>query len=301
MKQQGMVTSVQRFSLNDGPGIRTTVFLKGCNLHCAWCHNPETIRMEKELMVHPGKCIGCGHCVGVCPSGAHAKVDGKLVFDRSKCVNCGNCAEVCFPGAMEMAGCLMSVDEVMAEVVQDQAYYRDSGGGVTLSGGEAFCQPEFAGALIDACREARIPVAAETNLFWRFESVRGILEKLDLIMFDLKLSDSAAHEQWTGVGNGLLKENMLLLDELEIPLIARTPLVPGVTDSPGNIAAIAGLLSGLRNLQYYELLNFNPLGDSKYCSLAEENPFRNTKPLDSEAVRRLIEIAEQANINVKAG
>ena len=134
----GMITDIQRFSLNDGPGIRTTVFLKGCNLHCAWCHNPETIRKKNELMVYPANCIGCGHCVPVCPSGARSIAAGVLQFDRSRCTACGACAAVCFPGALKMAGRSVSVEEVMGEILQDHAYYADSGGGVTLSGGELF-------------------------------------------------------------------------------------------------------------------------------------------------------------------
>lgn len=288
----GMITDIQRFSLNDGPGIRTTVFLKGCNLHCAWCHNPETIRKKNELMVYPANCIGCGHCVPVCPSGARSIAAGVLQFDRSRCTACGACAAVCFPGALKMAGRSVSVAEVMGEILQDRAYYADSGGGVTLSGGELFCQAEFADALIDACREEKIPVAVETNLNWQFESVRPILEKLDLIMFDVKIFDSVEHKRWTGVENAELLDNARRLDTLDRPLIARTPLIPGATDSAENIRAIAGFLRNFRNLRCYELLNFNPLGESKYRALEEKNPFVSARPLKPEALNRLREAAE---------
>ncbi len=299
--KQGLITAVQRFSLNDGPGIRTTIFLKGCSLHCAWCHNPETIRMENELMVHPEKCIGCGHCVDVCPSGAHRRSAGELLFDRRRCIRCGKCAEVCFPGAMEMAGQWRSVDDIMEEVLQDQAYYTDSGGGVTLSGGEVFCQAEFANLLIDACRKEKLHTAVETNLFADFDRISPILEKLDLILFDLKLFDSGLHRKWTGVGNEQIKENIARLDTLNIPLVARTPLIPGVTDSEENIEGIAGLLANLKNLQYYELLNFNPLGDPKYHALGLENPFKNAQTLPAEQVEKLRSIAEKHSIRGKAG
>lgn len=288
----GMITDIQRFSLNDGPGIRTTVFLKGCNLHCAWCHNPETIRKKNELMVYPANCIGCGHCVPVCPSGARSIAAGVLQFDRSRCTACGACAAVCFPGALKMAGRSVSVEEVMGEILQDHAYYADSGGGVTLSGGELFCQAEFADALIDACRKEKIPVAVETNLNWQFESVRPILEKLDLIMFDVKIFDYVEHKRWTGVENAELLDNARRLDTLNRPLIARTPLIPGATDSAENIRAIAGFLRNFRNLRCYELLNFNPLGESKYRALEEKNPFVSARPLKPEALTRLQEAAE---------
>lgn len=298
----GMITDIQRFSLNDGPGIRTTVFLKGCNLHCAWCHNPETIRKKNELMVYPANCIGCGHCVPVCPSGARSIAAGVLQFDRTRCTACGACAAVCFPGALKMAGRSVSVVEVMGEILQDRAYYADSGGGVTLSGGELFCQAEFADALIDACREEKIPVAVETNLNWQFESVRPILEKLDLIMFDVKIFDSVEHKRWTGVENAELLDNARRLDTLDRPLIARTPLIPGATDSAENIRAIAGFLRNFRNLRCYELLNFNPLGESKYRALEEKNPFVSARPLKPEALNRLREAAESAgNLTIQIG
>ena len=298
----GMITDIQRFSLNDGPGIRTTVFLKGCNLHCAWCHNPETIRKKNELMVYPANCIGCGHCVPVCPSGARSIAAGVLQFDRSRCTACGACAAVCFPGALKMAGRSVSVAEVMGEILQDRAYYADSGGGVTLSGGELFCQAEFADALIDACREEKIPVAVETNLNWQFESARPILEKLDLIMFDVKIFDSVEHKRWTGVENAELLDNARRLDTLNRPLIARTPLIPGATDSAENIRAIAGFLRNFRNLRCYELLNFNPLGESKYRALEEKNPFVSARPLKPEALNRLREAAESVgNLTIQIG
>ena len=298
----GMITDIQRFSLNDGPGIRTTVFLKGCNLHCAWCHNPETIRKKNELMVYPANCIGCGHCVPVCPSGARSIAAGVLQFDRSRCTACGACAAVCFPGALKMAGRSVSVEEVMGEILQDHAYYADSGGGVTLSGGELFCQAEFADALIDACRKEKIPVAVETNLNWQFESVRPILEKLDLIMFDVKIFDSVEHKRWTGVENAEPLDNARRLDTLNRPLIARTPLIPGATDSAENIRAIAGFLRNFRNLRCYELLNFNPLGESKYRALEEKNPFVSARPLKPEALTRLREAAESVgNLTIQIG
>ncbi len=298
----GMITDIQRFSLNDGPGIRTTVFLKGCNLHCAWCHNPETIRKKNELMVYPANCIGCGHCVPVCPSGARSIAAGVLQFDRSRCTACGACAAVCFPGALKMAGRSVSVEEVMGEILQDHAYYADSGGGVTLSGGELFCQAEFADALIDACRKEKIPVAVETNLNWQFESVRPILEKLDLIMFDVKIFDYVEHKRWTGVENAELLDNARRLDTLNRPLIARTPLIPGATDSAENIRAIAGFLRNFRNLRCYELLNFNPLGESKYRALEEKNPFVSARPLKPEALTRLRGAAESVgNLTIQIG
>ncbi len=251
-------------------------------------------------MTHPEKCINCGHCIPVCSSGAHSTApDGSHRFDRTKCTSCGKCAGICFPGAVEMAARRLSVEQVMAEIRQDKAYYQDSNGGVTLSGGEVFCQKDFAAALISACRRENIHIAVETNLYWDFSAMLPVLKELDLLMFDLKLADSGVHRQWTGADNEVILKNIALLDTLNIPLIARTPLIPGVTDNVENISAIAALLKLLKNLQGYELLNFNPLGESKYTSLALKNPFAGSKPLPPEKLRLLCDAA--AGLNVKIG
>lgn len=299
---RGTITDIQRFSLNDGPGIRTTVFLKGCNLRCAWCHNPETMAMKNELMVYPANCIGCGHCLPVCPTGARVLEEGALRFHRHRCIGCGACAQLCFPGALKMTGREVTVQNVMDEILQDRAYYVDSGGGVTLSGGEVFCQPEFAQALIQACQVEKIPVAVETNLQWHFPTIKPILEKLELIIFDIKLFHPEQHKQWVGVGNEKILENARRLDTLGLPLIARTPLIPGATDSPENIQAIAAFLQEFRNLRYYELLNFNPLGDGKYCALEMKNPFHSQRPLSQEALAKLLETAKSVgNLTIRLG
>ncbi|MGI5851378.1 MAG: glycyl-radical enzyme activating protein, partial [Caldicoprobacterales bacterium] len=163
-----MITNIQRFSLNDGPGIRTTVFFKGCNLSCKWCHNPETLSLTPQLLVYPDKCMGCGACMKVCPKGALQVVEGKITLDRELCDNCGECTKVCFSGALEMAGMETSVADMMCEIEQDMAYYNRSGGGVTLSGGEVLLQPDLARELLKACKEKGIETAIETNLCYDF-------------------------------------------------------------------------------------------------------------------------------------
>lgn len=298
---KGFITEVQRFSLNDGPGIRTTVFFKGCNLKCAWCHNPETISGRRELCFVPEKCINCFKCLERCVSIAHKKLGGVHRFFPSLCVKCGQCAKVCFSGALTVPGRYWTVEEVMAEIVQDKPYYLDSGGGVTLSGGEVFCQKEFAAELIDACRAEGIAVGVETNLNFPFESIEPVLRKLDLIMFDLKLADDAEHRRWTGAGNGRILENARRLDTLGIPLIARTPLVPGATDSEENLEALGSVAASLRRLEYWELLNFNPLGTPKYHSLNLEYAFENARPLPPERLEELKRAAERSGARVRLG
>lgn len=294
-----LVTDIQRFCLTDGDGIRTTVFLKGCNMHCSWCHNPETIRPERELMLYRERCISCGKCFEVCPRGAHVVRDGAHIIDRDKCISCGKCAEVCYAEALTMCGREMTVEEILSEVTEDKAYYERSGGGVTISGGEVLCHVDFARELAAACRAAGIPVAIETNLSFPFERIKPLLLELSAVMCDVKLFDEAAHRAHTGLSNHTVLENIRLLDTLGIPFTVRTPLIPGVTDTEENIAAIAAYLCGLKNLVRYELLNFNPLGEGKYRGLDRENGFASERPLGEERLAALRRAAKAAGVTVK--
>jgi len=295
----GMVTEIQRFALNDGPGIRTTVFLKGCDMHCAWCHNPETINAGRELHYYADQCIGCFKCVSACPSKAHKRIDGVHRFYRNLCIQCGQCAQVCYAGAMVMSGEEMTIAQIMKQIMQDKPYYDDSLGGVTISGGETLCQLDFALELTKACQAENIRVGVETNLNRPLAVARVLLGQVDLIMCDFKLFDSQAHRHWTGIGNETIKENLQRLDELGIPYIVRTPVVPGVTDSDENIAAISGFLKHCKRIRYYELLNYNPLGAPKYQSLSRLDPFKGAKPLPKARMRELASIAARAGIPIR--
>lgn len=296
---EGMITEIQRFSLNDGPGIRTTVFFKGCDMRCLWCHNPETINPRPEILYHPRNCINCLHCVEVCPTKAQSSQDGLHHFDHSKCISCGACAEICYPQAMELSGKKMTVPEILDEIMQDKAYYDGSGGGVTLSGGEVLCQIPFAAQLAKACKEQGISVALETNLNRPYEEMQPLLSFVDLVMCDIKLINDDAHKRWTGADNALVLENVKKLSDAGIPLIVRTPLIPGATDDDQNIGGIAQYLTGINSLQYYELLNFNPLGGSKYDGLGRKNPFEQAKPLPTSRLKELQAVAAAHGIAVR--
>ena len=296
---KGMITSIQRFSLNDGDGIRTTVFFKGCNMRCSWCHNPETICNGRELMFYETKCIGCGKCFANCPNGAHQIVNGQHVIDRKLCINCGICADSCYAQALVMCGTEMSIEELMKEIRQDKAYYQSSGGGVTLSGGEVLCQRDFAIALCEACHKEEIPVAVETNLCFSYEYARELLEKVDLIMCDLKIFDKEAHKLHTGVTNEMILDNIRKLDQLGIPVIVRTPLIPGATDTQENLTSITAYIKNLQNLRRYEVLNFNPLGAGKYKSLDRANAFESSRPFGEEKLAEVEAILKTAGIPYK--
>lgn len=299
----GMITDIERFALNDGPGIRTTVFFKGCNMRCAWCHNPETINMGKDLHYYANKCISCYKCVYACPSKAHKRINNIHMFYPRLCVKCGKCADICYAGAMEMSGRKVDVEDVMGEILQDKPYYVTSGGGVTLSGGEVLCQQEFAGALTDACHAEGISVGIESNLSFPWAQISPFIDKLDIVMCDMKLADSEQHKKWTGVGNEQILENTAHLAETGKPFIVRTPIIPGATDSDDNILRIAQYLAKVNTkgtLMYYELLNFNPLGASKYESLGRADAFKDAKPLPEARMQQLKALAEGAGIPVRA-
>ncbi len=296
---KAIITDIQRFSLTDGDGIRTTVFFKGCNMSCGWCHNPETLSSHTELMFYENKCIGCGKCFAVCKTDAQKIVDGKHIIDRTLCTDCGACANVCYAGALSMCGKEMSIEDVMFHVRQDAEYYKNSGGGVTLSGGEVLCSREFASALTDACHKEGIRVAVETNLSVPFDSAVSLLSKVDHIMCDIKLFDNEAHRKHTGIPNVQILENVKLIDTLGIPFTVRTPLIPGVTDWEGNITAIAEYIKDLKNLCRYELLNFNPLGEGKYRALNKENIYEAARPMNADKLDALASAVRGVGVPVK--
>lgn len=295
----GVLTAIQRFSLHDGPGIRSTVFFKGCNMLCAWCHNPETLSFQPEVMYYESKCVGCGACAVACPS--HTIKDGKMVYDRGLCSDDNQCAKVCFSGALEVCGFEADVEKVLFEVMQDEPYYTHSGGGVTLSGGEVLLQPAFALELLKALKDRGIHTAIESNLNVDFSVMEPLLPYVDLIMCDLKTWDDDLHRKWTGVGNARIIKNIKLLGDTRKPIIVRTPIIPGVSDNADEIHAIASFAAGIPSLSYYELLNYNPLGHSKYLAMDVDNTFVSARPLTQENLDALANVAKATGACVRVG
>ena len=296
---QGIITDIQRFSVHDGPGIRTTVFLKGCNLRCAWCHNPETLHPGPELQVLPDKCIDCKACLAACPQGAHEVTGGRRVFHRDRCTACGACAAVCYSGALVLVGRRMTAGEVMAEVLEDRVFYETSGGGVTVSGGEPLSQREFARCILDRAKHEHLHTAVDTNLASPWQDVAALLPLADLFLVDVKMMDSARHTRWTGVPNALVLENARRLSREGVPMVVRTPVVPGVNDTVEQIGAVADFIRAFPNLEYYELLPYHPLGTGKYRSLGMDYAMEGLTPPGPDTMQALAAAAGERGIAVR--
>jgi pyruvate formate lyase activating enzyme len=260
----GRIFDIQRFSIHDGPGIRTTVFLKGCPLKCKWCHNPEGIHPKPQLSFVPEKCIACGECMKACPEKALAKnAKGRAVIDRGSCTNCGDCPRVCDPKALEMVGRDASVEEVLEVVLRDKEYYEASGGGMTLSGGEPMYQPEYAGALLEAAKARSLHTVIETSGFAEWKAFEMVMPHTDLFLYDYKETDRHLHEAFSGVSNEVIRANILALDRAGAKILMRCPMIPEFNARKEHLDGIAAMAKELRNLQGVELLPYHRLGKAK--------------------------------------
>ncbi len=289
----GMISDIQPFSLHDGPGIRTTVFLKGCNMRCLWCHNPETLSAAPEILFYKDRCIGCQSCRAACTSGPLAPAGA------GECSLCIACSNACPSRARQAVGLHKTADEVFIEVAADAPYYLASGGGVTLSGGEPLLQAGFVLELLEKCKAAGIHTAVETNLSVPFQTLKTVLPYVDLLMFDVKLADDEAHTAMTGLSNRQVLENMSRLDEVCLDYIARTPLIPGITDTVENITAIASLLKPLAHLRAYELLGYNVFATIKYAPLGKTYPLPDRKGQTAGEAKVLLQAALDMGINAR--
>ena len=297
MSKDAIVFEIEKFAVHDGPGIRTVVFIKGCPLHCLWCHNPESQSFEPELLFHAEKCTVCGKCASVCPEHCHTVTAGKHTFDRAKCRHCGICSEHCPADALNPAGRKMSVDEVMAEVLKDRVFYENSGGGITLSGGEPLANFEFSFDLLKASKEAGIHTAVETSGYAPWDRIRELLPLVDLWLWDVKTVPEK-HEKLTGVSAGPILENLKKIDQSGASVILRCPLVPGVNDSEAELRHIASLANGHRSVRQIDLEPYHPLGENKSRSLGRESVFHSEFASESDKSRWREMISSQTKVPV---
>lgn len=288
--QKNLVFNIQKFSLNDGPGIRTTVFLKGCMLNCLWCHNPESKSPKQQLMFRENLCIGCGECRNACPLGLHSfSENGEHMINREACITCGKCMEACV-GALEIVGKEMSVKEILKEVLKDKTFYKNTGGGMTVSGGEPLMNPGFTLSLLKAAKEAGLHNCIETSGFARWEDVEALIPYVDLFLWDVKETDSVRHKEYTGVPNERILENLRRLNEAGAVIILRCPIIPGYNDRKEHLEAIAALAEELENVQRVDVEPYHPLGKSKSENLGKKYPLEHLNFPADEDVKEWISV-----------
>jgi pyruvate formate lyase activating enzyme len=299
---KGVVSEIERFAIEDGPGIRTLVFMKGCPLSCIWCSNPESQKLNPEIAYFKNKCIGCGKCAEICPQKAISYLKDKgMVIDRNRCDNCGLCAEFCAAGSKVLIGRSMTSDEIIAEVRKDTAFYQRSVGGITISGGEPALQSDFLIELLAKCRAQGLNTAIETSGYTNWANLKRITRHTDLVFYDLKHMNPLEHKKLTGVGNELIIRNLENLSRLNRLMIVRVPLIPGYNDSLDNIKNTIDFVKRLDNTQRLELLPYHRLGKAKYESLDREYQLKELLPPVRKSLDWIVELGVKKGVQIQLG
>ncbi len=296
MPARGVLFDIKRFAVHDGPGVRTTLFLKGCPLRCRWCHNPEGMAAGPELAYYSQKCRHCGECVTVCPQGAHRWVDDGHVYEREQCHACGQCAAACLGRALKGFGREVSVEEARQIVLEDRDFYRD-GGGVTVSGGEPLLQPGFCAALFAVLKRDRVGCAVDTSGAVAWESFEAVLPYTDVFLYDVKHVDDAPHRCWVGASCERALGNLRTLSTREAPIEVRVPLIPGFNLDEPSLQAIGRFLSGLRNIVGVRLLPYHP-SSSKYEAIGKADPMAGAELPSAEQVTAATDIMRGFGLRV---
>lgn len=290
-----------RYAVNDGPGIRTTVFLKGCLLSCWWCHNPEGLHRGIEMAYRVERCTLCGECIDACPQRALALEETKVVRDEDQCVVCATCATECYGGAREQIGREITVEELLTELLKDRVFYDESGGGVTFSGGEPLLQYDFLLAALKASKEAGLHTVLETSGLAATDHLDQVCAYTDLFLYDVKMVDEERHKRFTGVSNHRILENLRHLASTDNAVTVRVPLIPGVNDDDGNIDALAALLSELGTVRDVHLLPYHAGAAGKYRSLGMRSRMPEIRPMPGERVQAIANMLGRHGFRVTIG
>lgn len=296
----GTVLSIDRCALHDGPGLRTTVFLKGCPLSCLWCHNPESLSFKPELYYLGEKCTSCGTCVAICKN--HSIDEGVHSVDRTACNLCGKCVSGCPSSAFEIKGQEMSAQDVMDVVLKDVRFYEQSGGGMTISGGEPFAQFEFTLELLHLAKENGIHTCLETSGYAPSDRMMAILPYTDLFLFDIKESNDENHKKYTGVSQRLIMDNLQAIDESGAKIILRCPIIPICNARDDHFAAIAALANKLGNIIEVNLMPYHPMGASKAARIGRDYPLEDMSfPAEAQITEWVERVGEQTDVVVRQG
>ena len=297
----GIIFDIKKFSIHDGPGIRTTIFLKGCPLHCTWCHNPEGRSPRKEIRFWDKRCISCLECVQACEHRAISIFGGKPVRNPNLCQGCGACAEVCPAEATELIGRTMTVTDILMEIEKDVLYYDQSGGGATFSGGEPLLQIGFLEAILRACKDHSIHTVIDTSGYVKFVNFQRVSSLTDLYLFDIKIMDNVRHMHYTGVSNRLILKNLGELTKTRAEIIVRVPIIPGVNDDLENITEVGQYLKSLDRLHPVNLLPYHRAATEKYNRMGNKYQHQGVLPPSAEQMANIAENLESFGLSVSIG